>query len=503
MRFSANWIETAISLLQAKQLTELVQIAQTVLAQSQGMGEAALKNRAHAHYFMGLAWAESAPESALDAFHQALKAIPNHPDFLRQTGHLLRRMGKQAEALSLYQQAVALNPNQLGAWLNLLQMLQHMLAWQDLIIQLDLAHQQFHDDPDFILRENALRISAHCGLAESALHANNYLEGFNHYQQAYLLQRGKPWSGMDLNLKALNVSGSESALPTEISRDKLVHDSEQWLWLDSQGLLPKQAQVLLPKLQTLVSQLSGETLDTSQLAENQISLLRNCFNAPIYWPDTDYNGPLLNPDLDFEALENSFLKSQVPLLWFDHFLASEALNSLRQFCLGATLWRDYYANQGYLGAFMDDGFVSPLLLKLAQALQIAFPRVLGEKALHYLWGFKYGASSQGIRLHADQAQINLNFWLTPDSANLNPQGGGLQVYDRSPPSDWNFQDYNDQSSQARIQAYLLHSKAQMIQIPHRQNRAVLFHSRLFHRTDPPQFKQGYENRRINVTMLFG
>jgi hypothetical protein len=503
MSSSANWLETAVALLQARQLPELVEFAQAILAQTQILGEAAIKDRANAHYFLGLAWAESEPELALAAYLQALDAFPNHPDYLRQTGHLLRRMGKEAEALSCYQQAVKLYPDQLSAWLNLLQMLLHLRAWGDLLIQLDLAQMQFPNDPELKERERGMRISAQQGLAEAALVEFDCPQALKHYQQAFLLQRGKPWSDLDSGLEPLTFIGSESALPAKISRDKLVHDVEQWLWLDQQGLLPIQAQACLPELQQIVSEQTGESVNTLSLSPGHYTQLRTCYNAPICWPQTDYTGPLLNPDLDFEALENRFLKSPTPLLWFDHFLADEALIRLRQFCLGATLWRDYYADQGYLGAFMDDGFVSPLLLKLAQSLQEAFPHILGEKALHYLWGFKYGTSSQGIRLHADQAQINLNFWLTPDNANLNPAGGGLQVYDRCAPSDWNFQDYNDQSSQSRIQAYLLHSKAQMTQIPHRQNRAVLFNSRLFHRTDPPQFKQGYENRRINVTMLFG
>lgn len=503
MPISANWLETAVALLQARKLPELVQFAQAVLAQSPNLDEAAVRDRAHAHYFLGLAWAESKPEFALAAFLQALNAIPNHPDYLRQTGHLLRRMGKEAEALGYYQQAVTQYPDQLSARLNLLQMLRQMRAWDDLLVQLDLALVQFPEDIHLIERENGLRISAQQGLADSALIAQDYPKALNHFQQAFLLQRGNPWSDLDSEFKPKEIQRPSSDLPAEISRDKWVHDLEQWLWLDQQRLLPKQAQASLPEIQQIASKLSEDSRNTLSLSPEQQTRLKHCFNAPIHWPQPAYSGPLLNPDLDFEALENSFLKSPVPLLWFDHFLSIEALNSLRQFCLGATLWRDYYADQGYLGAFMDDGFVSPLLLKIAEALQIAFPRILGEKALHYLWGFKYGSSSQGIRLHADQAQINLNFWLTPDSANLNSAGGGLQVYDRSAPSDWNFQDYNDQSSQARIQAYLLHSKAQLTQIPHRQNRAVLFHSRLFHRTDPPQFKQGYENRRINVTMLFG
>jgi hypothetical protein len=40
-------------------------------------------------------------------------------------------------------------------------------------------------------------------------------------------------------------------------------------------------------------------------------------------------------------------------------------------------------------------------------------------------------------------------------------------------------------------------------VPYRGNRAVIFNSDLFHKTDAIRFREGYENRRINVTLLYG
>jgi hypothetical protein len=40
-------------------------------------------------------------------------------------------------------------------------------------------------------------------------------------------------------------------------------------------------------------------------------------------------------------------------------------------------------------------------------------------------------------------------------------------------------------------------------IPYRSNRAVVFSSDYFHETDRTHFKEGYINRRINLTMLYG
>ena len=55
----------------------------------------------------------------------------------------------------------------------------------------------------------------------------------------------------------------------------------------------------------------------------------------------------------------------------------------------------------------------------------------------------------------------------------------------------------------RIAAFLEQNGGDTLIVPYRENRAVLFESRLFHRSDAPHFAPGHENRRINVTLLFG
>ncbi len=118
-----------------------------------------------------------------------------------------------------------------------------------------------------------------------------------------------------------------------------------------------------------------------------------------------------------------------------------------------------------------------------------------------MWAFKYDSRLSGIPIHADFAAVNVNFWITPDEANLNPDGGGLGVWDQEAPLDWDFAAYN--KNEPAIRQFLKDSGAKMVNVPHRQNRAVMFNSDLFHETGTLNFKDGYENRRINVTMLFG
>ena len=64
-----------------------------------------------------------------------------------------------------------------------------------------------------------------------------------------------------------------------------------------------------------------------------------------------------------------------------------------------------------------------------------------------------------------------------------------------------FPKFNANSS--AIRDFLARTGAKSVTVPHRANRAVIFDLDLFHETDKIRFKEGYLNRRINVTMLHG
>ena len=46
------------------------------------------------------------------------------------------------------------------------------------------------------------------------------------------------------------------------------------------------------------------------------------------------------------------------------------------------------------------------------------------------------------------------------------------------------------------------NNAKEIKIPYRENRAVIFNSKLFHATDKYNFKNNFVDRRLNVTLLY-
>ncbi len=188
------------------------------------------------------------------------------------------------------------------------------------------------------------------------------------------------------------------------------------------------------------------------------------------------------------------------ILVIDNLLTAPALDRLRRYCWGSTIWRRIY-KAGYLGAMAQHGLGSPLLAQIVEELRAACPFILGSFPLNQFWGFKYDSQREGVALHADFAAVNVNFWIAPDDANKDPASGGLILWDVPAPLEWDFSDYNDDAGTAR--AYLEQTGAKPTTIPHRANRAVIFDSNLFHATDRIDFKDGYANRRTNITLLFG
>jgi hypothetical protein len=75
------------------------------------------------------------------------------------------------------------------------------------------------------------------------------------------------------------------------------------------------------------------------------------------------------------------------------------------------------------------------------------------------------------------------------------------IWDIAAPADWDFSHYN--GDEQPIHEFLAKTGAKSTRVPYRANRAVIFDSNLFHATDEIKFKQGYLNRRINVTLLYG
>jgi hypothetical protein len=211
------------------------------------------------------------------------------------------------------------------------------------------------------------------------------------------------------------------------------------------------------------------------------------------------DGPAINRSNIAEAARQ-WREASPQVVVIDDFLTPQALEALRRYCWGSDMWQESYAD-GYVGAFPECGFAAPLLAQIVEEFRTGFAEICGDHPLKYIWAFKYDSERPGIAVHADEAAVNVNFWIAPDEANLDPDSGGLVIWDKAAPRDWEFSKFNRDVS--AIRDFLSENGSQKIVVPHRANRAVIFDSDLFHETDAIRFRPGYENRRINVTLLYG
>ncbi|MBS0336697.1 MAG: hypothetical protein JSS40_07785 [Proteobacteria bacterium] len=315
--------------------------------------------------------------------------------------------------------------------------------------------------------------------------------------------RGEPWSAEGLAGKLAAPSERDMAdLDWATARFKLVHDLEQFGYLRAHGRVG-------PELDPVIAEYTAALRDPN-LPEDAYSMvalhpgtypmLSRTYKAPLHAPDPEPpQGPLVNPDLDWKSLEDAYLSAKPGLVVVDQMLAPQALAAVQAFCLESTIWNELRG--GYVGAYMPDGFSGRLLLRIASELRARMPRLLREHPLQTMWAYKYDSRYPGIAVHADIAAVNVNFWVTPDAANLDPESGGLVVHVTGESREASVEQVR--AGPAAIRKHLEEAGARQVRVPYRANRAVIFDARLFHETDAFRFREGYENRRVNITMLYG
>ncbi len=212
-------------------------------------------------------------------------------------------------------------------------------------------------------------------------------------------------------------------------------------------------------------------------------------------------GPAVDPANATPDLVRQWHASWPQLVVIDNFLNPAALEKLQRYCAGSTIWRRNY-EAGYIGATPEDGLACPLMAQIAEEIGAVFPQMIAGHVFRYLGAFKYDSTlSTGTNTHVDNSAVNVNFYAAPDEANLDPDSGGMDVWDLALPPGEDMRRYNGDEQFARD--FLARSGARITRVPHRCNRAVIFKSDLFHKTSDCSFREGYLNKRINISLLFG
>ncbi len=396
-----------------------------------------------------------------------LALAPGHVDALNNRANALRQLGRLQEALESYDKALRLKPDYFELLYNRGVLLRQMKRPDAALANYDAALRLRPDSLDAQL--GRARSLGDLGKVEEALavwrraqdQAPDSIEIANGMADLLYAKGEVEQAFRMFQDRAVRVHGPEGAVmtaPSPCPPHRSKHDREQAEFLGQSGQLRfhRDAGMRLP---------AGAL---NRMARDEI--------------------------------QQQWKTARPQIIVVDNLLMQEAMESLQRFCLSSTIWHTNY-DAGYLGASPETGFACPLLAQIAEEFPKVLPDVLRDYPLKYLWAFKYDSTLSGINVHADFAAVNINFWITPDEANLDPEGGGLVVWDKVAPLDWDFAKYN--SDENAIRAFLEQAGAQPVTIPYRANRAVIFDSDLFHETDRLSFREGYQNRRINITLLYG
>ncbi len=420
------------------------------------------------------------------SYRKAIQLNPNFAEAYNSLGHILKDLGKPKEAELSLRKVIELKPKLAEAHLNLGSMfkgqgnLQEAELYTRKAIELKPSHTEAHSILGFILlQKGELDLS------------------IKYFSNSAKILRGQ--KNQQSNHKRF----------TTISKTKIEHDIEQFEYLESQGYESENFSALAILYKKISAEINwpSETQLISLSIYHQ-SLLNSSYNRLIHRIEAPtIKTGAVNHSLNVAKITNDYFDHEFGLTYIDDFLSPKAIESLRNFLLGSTIWFKVKKG-GYIGATLIEGLANPLIIQIADELRKKLPKIFKNHTLNQIWAYKYDSraknentSVRGINVHADFAAVNVNFWITPKEANLNTNSGGLIVYDVEAPKYWDFNTYN--SDQKKIQEELKKSKGNIKVIPHNENRAVIFNSNLFHETDTYEFKEGYENRRINVTMLFG
>ena len=524
---------------QAGQLAEAERNYQLALNMVPGHPEAL-------HLLGLLAYRVGSYDHAIELITQAIDGTPSSPLYWFNLGVVTQRAGKADEAIRAYERAIELNPKYVDALVNLGNVLKDLHRLADAIetyrkaLTLNPAHADTHNNLGVALKEQNAHREAIAAYREAIRLKPAHFEAWNNlglalmetgaiddaiasFQQALTIVPNSSKALYNLGVAAMWNGDHAGAIArfsqvaaakhhhggpvqeTTLFRSRLKHDAEQTRLLIERGRLDASHRSYLDALERMEITLAAAyparnrcPVDPASLAAIAPSFNQFLYRAPCErLPDG-----ALNPQLDVRAIEARYLGQQPEVTHIDQLLKPEALAALRTFCLESTIWKKDYEN-GYLGAFLGDGFATPLLLQIAEELRRAFPSIFKDHRLTQSWAFKQDSARRGLSIHADAAAVNVNFWITPDEANLDPEKGGLVVYDKEAPADWNFAAYNSEQNKPKILDWLTQAGAKTIRVPYRANRAVVFNSDLFHETDDVTFRDDYLSRRINITLLYG
>jgi hypothetical protein len=180
---------------------------------------------------------------------------------------------------------------------------------------------------------------------------------------------------------------------------------------------------------------------------------------------------------------------------WDNFFTEECLKILRYRVLYAKYFDTQYDGYVAIDYFKNQDHLTELIAKELSS-KINLPEF--QRA----WSFVYDHEHAGVGIHCDPSIVNINIWVSADTIIKDESKNGLTIYKIKPPKAWKRPEWNDSKNGMALK-YLQSLNIKPTQVPYKSNRAIFFDGAYFHNSNNVSTKEGFENRRISYTMLFG
>ena len=457
--------------------------------------------------------AENRLEDADGSFRSALALTPDDPEVHANLGDVLTSRGKLDDAIVCFQRAVALEPG--------------LAAVHGRLGRLALEQRSLAEAVDSFRKSLALQpddADTQVGLARALLEQHRFEEaeaaasaamrlspehdsapqllGYALFHQDRYDEASDAFLTPVRRLRALgSCPDNTTSTFNQVSRTKLQQDIEQLQYLIECGRLPEGHHHLLKDYQDFVARYAENVERTVLLRVPPDDPIAPYYNRLIVdAPEPTIPGGSLNPDLDTKAVESAFHASQLGFTQIDQLLNDAALLALRRYCIEPSIWFEMDFRSEVSSSLLN-GFCCPLLLQIAADIRAAFPSVFGDHQLVTCWTYKYFQNGTDGHLHADRGAASLNLWITADESNLEPDTGGLELWNKAVPDDYFHVTGEEMDHMGQV--LIAEPDAEPGYVPYACNRAMLFRSNVLHKSHRMKFKDAYPLRRVSITFLYG
>lgn len=180
----------------------------------------------------------------------------------------------------------------------------------------------------------------------------------------------------------------------------------------------------------------------------------------------------------------------------DDFLAPTYLDDVRSFLINDGGWRQ---KNWQVGQLFNKRPPLPHLDDLIREIRASLSAILQGTELVAHWAVLCH-QNEGLHVHADNARVAVNMWLTPDRYNRNNRGG-MTLHDLKRNNTMAVHEFNAMPWAGQILEAA--SPTRSIPIDYRENRAVVFDAAIFHASDEIEFdSSGMETLRLSLTFAF-